>query len=93
MMREKQRYTISLLGTTYEILSDEASENVWAAVQRVNTLLQDSATQTKSPDGQCAAVFAALTLANTVQKMERELQQQTQQVHQLVRLLEQEVGV
>jgi cell division protein ZapA (FtsZ GTPase activity inhibitor) len=93
MMREKQRYTVSILGATYDVVSDEESEIVWAVVHKVDALLQDISARTKSSDVQSTAIFAALMLATELNKLERDVQKQTEQVCALADMLEREMTV
>ena len=93
MMREKQRYTVSILGATYDVVSDEESEVVWAAVHKVDALLQDITARAQLPDKQRAAIFAALMLATELNKLERNVQKQTEQVCYLASVLEREVAL
>lgn len=73
MTHEQKRYTIFLCGNSYEIVSDDESEIVRSAIQRVETLLQDIAARTQSSDQQKTMVLAALTLAREVEQCERQV--------------------
>lgn len=62
-MKDVKKYTVSILGENYSLLSDEASDTVLRAAHVVDSCMQEILAKSPSLDKAKVAVLTALRLA------------------------------
>lgn len=63
MSHQVAKYTVSVFGDTYTLVSDEPREHILDVAATVDLLMQEIAQKSNCDDGKRVAVLAALKLA------------------------------
>ncbi len=91
-MNDINKYTVSLFGESYTIVSDENEEHLVETSQRVDQMMQDVSRESGITDYRRVAVLAALQLASNVQKLEQQIDDYDSKGQQLVEHIEREMA-
>ena len=91
-MNDIDKYTVSLFGESYQIVSDENEEHLVETSQRVDQMMQDVSRESGITDYRRVAVLAALQLASNVQKLEQQIDDYDSKGQQLVEHIEREMA-
>jgi len=90
-MESINKYTISLFGESYTIVSDENEEHLLATSDRLDQMMKDVSRESGITDYRRVAVLAALQLASNVQKLEQQIEDYDSKGQQLVEHIEREM--
>jgi cell division protein ZapA (FtsZ GTPase activity inhibitor) len=72
-MKEIKKLKINIFGQSYSISTDEQEDQIKNAAKRVDVLMNHISKSTGMSDGYKISVLAALQLADTLNKKEKEL--------------------
>jgi cell division protein ZapA (FtsZ GTPase activity inhibitor) len=92
MKNTAEKYTVSLFGDTYTLMSDEGSAAVAVLAQRVDTLMQEISLKTACTDSRRVAILALVKVCHQLHTLETQLQQRNHEESQLVNYIEQQMS-
>jgi cell division protein ZapA (FtsZ GTPase activity inhibitor) len=72
-MKEIKKLKVNIFGQFYSISTDEHEDQIKNAAERVDSLMEQISKSTGMNDGYKISVLAALQLADTLNKKEKEL--------------------
>ena len=90
MNGEKKKYTMTIFGDQYVLVSDEAQEHVMKITMFVDSLMQEIAQATKLSDAKKVAVLAALQIADKFIALEAEAEKKKLWQERLISQIDQE---
>jgi len=70
MNKEKKKYTVTIFGDQYTLVSDEAQEHIMRVASLVDSLMQGIAETSKVSDTKKIAVLASLQMAEKLLSLE-----------------------
>lgn len=74
MNKEKKKYTVTIFGDQYVLVSDEGREHVMKIASLVDSLMHDIADASSLSDAKKVAVLANLRMADTILTLEGKVQ-------------------
>lgn len=87
MMEAIQKYKITILGQSYNLVSDEAEQDIYAATQLVDVTLQKLIAQSLTGDVNKLTLLTALEIALKQVQLEQSIALQADQQAKLMHLL------
>lgn len=87
-----ERYTITIFGNSYTIVSDEEPEVVMKLLRDVETAMGTMAAKIESNDGQKVAVLTALQFAYRLREAEIALRKKEQQELKIIDCIDQQLS-
>ena len=93
MTNEAKKFTVTILGQTYTIVSDEAEEQVLQAAALVDTSMQEIVKKANSLDSQKIAVLVALKYASKFLAQESIMQNFSKRELELISIINREMQV
>ena len=87
-MNETKRYTVSILGESYTLLSDESNAHITQAANTIDKMLREILEKTTIDDPKRAAVLAAFRVTSKMIRMQADSAVQKEDCHKLVDLIE-----
>ena len=88
MNNEQKKYTVSIYGAEYTLMSDESQEHVQHAAQSVDAMMNQIGSRLKSGSLDRVAVLSALCLASELLHYKKSAHQREQQLNQVDERLE-----
>ncbi len=90
MKNEKKKYSVSIFGDQYTLVSDEPSEHVMRVAALVDSLMRDAAEASKQTDTKKIAVLAALQIADRLVSLETANRDSKSKYEDLANLIDRE---
>ena len=90
-MSEAKRYTVSILGDSYTLLSDESGESISKAANMIDVLLREILEKTSIDDPKRAAVLAAFKIASRVVKLEAEKIKEEKKSQEIIGMIDKQI--
>ncbi len=84
MKQEVRKYTISILGESYTLLSDESESDVIQAAHHVDTLMRELVQKIPHAGNYDKAILAALTLSLRIVTLESERENSKQALKTMI---------
>lgn len=91
MSNEAKKYTFTILGQTYTVITDETEEHVLRAVSLINSSMKEIAEKGKSLDMRQVAVLVALQYASKLLVKETMLENITKSELEIISVIEREL--
>ncbi len=91
MSDTKKKFTVTILGQEYTIVSDEAEQQVLQAAALINTWMQEIVQKSQGIDPKKVAVLVALQCANRLLEVESHLKTFSKREQQLISLIDHEM--
>ncbi len=92
MMKTVERYTISVFGEQYTIMSDDGPEAVALLAVRADALMRDIAAKTAVRDVKRISILALLKVIHQLQEFESDKQKKDHEGSQLVQYINQQLS-
>jgi len=90
MNKEKKKYTVTIFGEQYVLVSDEAQEHVMRVSAIVDSLMNEIAQASKLSDAKKIAVLASLQVADKLVALEAKKKEERERYKLLVQAIDQE---
>ena len=90
MNKEKKKYTVTIFGDQYVLVSDEVQEHVMRVAALVDSLMNQISEGAKLSDAKKIAVLASLQLADKLVLLEEKEKREKKQFEALTRAIDQE---
>ena len=90
MNKEKKKYTVTIFGDQYVLVSDELQEHVMRVSALVDSLMNEVAQASNLSDERQIAVLASLRIADKLVAFEEKEKTEKKQFEALVRAIDQE---
>ena len=90
MNKEKKKYTVTIFGDQYVLVSDEVQEHVMRVAALVDSLMNQISEGAKITDPKKIAVLTSLQIADKLISLEEKEKREKEQFEQLARVIDQE---
>jgi len=90
MKKEKKKYTVTIFGDPYVLVSDEVQEHVMRVAAQVDSLMNDIASASKLSDAKRIAVLASLQILDKLLALEAKEKEEKKRCELLAQKIDQE---
>lgn len=90
MSKEKKKYTVTIFGDQYVLLSDEESKHVMHVTSLVDSIMREITEKSKLSDTKKIAVLTSLQLADRCLSLEAKIEKQSNNYESLARKIDEE---
>ena len=91
MSKELKKYTVTILGESFSLITDELEEHVLQAAQKADSLLKEIKGQAPAADAKKVAILGVLQLASEYLNLQAKTASQGRIHEELIELIEQEI--
>ena len=85
---ELKKYTVSIFGESYSLLSDESQEHIEQAAQAIDNLLQEVTQKAKTVDAKKAAILVAFRLMSKIIRLDADTVVHKEKCNHLLQIIQ-----